>query len=648
MGKIRPIFVILFVAISYWAFSQCPTANFSLSSSACTNQQLLISNTSTSAVSYEWDFCSGDLSLNPVASTLYDIDATNGSYKGDMVESNGFFFSFFTSRASGKLYRLDYGNNVKSSPVMTDLGQLGVPLSGGFLTVQIVKDGGIYYGFIIDFYNKLYRIQFGSSILNNPANAELIYQEDSLNPIDLEVVQDGSQRFAFIANFNSNKLTRIKFQSSFGEPVANFFMDDFIITGSSNLSGISFLKQCNDWYAIATSAGGNQVTKIFFDTGLADVTPTFSNITGLGFAFSSPGGVALVVEGGRYYAFVQAQQAQSNLYRINFGGSLGNATPTGDDLSDLGILSDVFGFSMHKANSDWLVLAHQNSGKKIFNISFPESCFSDTKFSTSSDPVVHFTSNGTQTISLRAIDAQNNESFKSADINVTAQVAPDIDFATQNNCANNNVLFSPASAGIISSYQWSFGNAQSSTQINPVNIYSSPGIYTPSLTVIGANSCQNFVQKSLTIYNAPVANFSPPAGPLICTNQDYPLTNMSSSDIGSNPSWEWRLNGDLLSTQQDFTARFVSTSVQEIRLKATIQGCSNEIIKNISAVVVGPAVDFSAADGCQGTSVAFNNTTVGTVTGFTWDFGDGTTSTQSNISHMYLTPCDIPGNIDGN
>jgi len=636
-GKFRLIIVILFTIVAHWTFGQCPVANFSISPTVCINQQTLISNTSSSAVLYDWDFCSGDLSKMPTASELFNIDATNGSFKGDLVQSNGSIFYFFTSRVTGKLYRLDYGNNINSSPVFIDLGQLGIPNSGGLLAVQIVNDGGIYYGFVIDFFGKLYRFQLGSSVINNPSDAELIYQNNSLNLIDLDILFDGNERFAFIASFNTNKITRIKFQSSFGEPTTNFSVDDIVVTGSGNLSGLSFLKECNVWYAAVTSSGGNQLTKIFFDSGLTDVTPTFSGVTGLGFPLSSAGGVSLVVEGGKYYAFVQAQRTQSNLYRINFGNSLANSSPTGNDLSDLGILSDVFGFSMHKVNSDWLVLAHQNTGRKIFKIVFPESCFSDTKTSAVASPSIHFTNNGTQTISLRAIDAQGNESFKSMDVVISVQTAPTIDFATQNKCVNNNVLFLPSSTDVINSYQWDFGNSQSSNQPSPVNIYSSSGTYAISLNVVGANACQNFVQKSISIYNAPVANFDLPASPLICTNQDYVLANTSTSDVGSNPSWEWTLNGNLVSTQQNFITRLTSTSPENIKLKVTLPGCSNEITKIINGIVVGPAVDFSAEDNCKGTPVAFNNTTVGTVTGFTWDFGDGSTSTQSNISHTYST-----------
>lgn len=50
-----------------------------------------------------------------------------------------------------------------------------------------------------------------------------------------------------------------------------------------------------------------------------------------------------------------------------------------------------------------------------------------------------------------------------------------------------------------------------------------------------------------------------------------------------------------------------------------------------------PVTSFSASPltGSAPLNVAFTNTTTGTVTSWTWDFGDGTTSTAQNPSHIY-------------
>ena len=314
MSKFRRFVLICLVIGAHWASAQCPVADFSVTPAACINQKIVATNASAGAVSYAWDFCSGELASNsPTASVLLNSPSLTGSFKGNLVESNGFYFTFLASRINGKIYRLDFGTDINSTPTIVDLGQLGVSGST-WLTVQIVNDGGVYYGFVIDFFNKIYRFQIGTSVTDTPANAELIYADAAhlSTPIDLALVSDGSQRFIFVANTGANKLTRIKLHNSYGEPNSDFTVDDLVVSGSGNLSGVSFLKECGLWYAVVTSIAGGQLTKIFFGGGLTDTSPTITNVSSaLGITLSSPGGVSLVAEAGQYYAFVQAQQLTS-------------------------------------------------------------------------------------------------------------------------------------------------------------------------------------------------------------------------------------------------------------------------------------------------------------------------------------------------
>ncbi len=65
---------------------------------------------------------------------------------------------------------------------------------------------------------------------------------------------------------------------------------------------------------------------------------------------------------------------------------------------------------------------------------------------------------------------------------------------------------------------------------------------------------------------------------------------------------------------------------------------SNEL--SVYVPPAAPTVNFSMSPG-SGTApltVAFTNTSAGQVTSWTWNFGDGTTSTQQNPTHVYSTP----------
>ncbi len=65
----------------------------------------------------------------------------------------------FLSGGTRSLYRLDFGDDIKSTPTLNELGGIGLN-SNQLRAIQIVKeqDGG-FYGFVIDSEkNKLYRI----------------------------------------------------------------------------------------------------------------------------------------------------------------------------------------------------------------------------------------------------------------------------------------------------------------------------------------------------------------------------------------------------------------------------------------------------------------------------------------------------------
>ncbi len=60
--------------------------------------------------------------------------------------------------------------------------------------------------------------------------------------------------------------------------------------------------------------------------------------------------------------------------------------------------------------------------------------------------------------------------------------------------------------------------------------------------------------------------------------------------------------------------------------------------KSISTIIAGPAVNFFVNDDCQANSVPFTNMTTGSVTGYSWNFGDGSTTSVINPSHSYTSP----------
>ncbi len=633
MGRIS-IIAIFFWLSSIAAQAQCGSSDFSVPSGNCLNEKISLTPSDLTLSEYQWDFCPGDLDKIPSASVLINSSSIGGPYKVKVMEDGGNFYGFFTSRSSQKLFRLNFGADITSQPTLTDLGSLGVG-SSGWLTIDIVNESGIYYGFVIDVTNKVYRTRIGSSLSGQPENGELLYSAGLLNlPIDLTVLEDASGKYAFVANYNINKITRLKFNQGFTSAMSDLTIDNIVVTGSGGIAGISFLQHCSVWHAIATSANGT-ISKIDFTTDLADPDPDIHQLSGFGFTPSQPAGVSLATDNGNYYAFIQSLSS-SNLYRLDFGTTLANNSPSGTDLGNFGLLSGVWAYSMFKAKSNWLGLASENGGSRIFRVNFPNTCFVAPEFSNASKPEITSESAGSFSISLTTKDGSGVFSTTSKVMEIENAPSPQISFDHQNSCAENDVHFnSIVASGTITDFTWSFGDASVSTDPNPTHQYSLSDDYDVKLDVRDANGCKNTVQKTIKIYDAPVASFSQPAG-LLCTNNDLMFLNTTTDNFDGNLTYQWYSDDILVSTSRDLQLNLASTGIKAIKLRTSIPGCAHETIQNTSPVKAGPVVEFSFAGVCEQDDVQFTSIITDAVDSQIWDFADGNSSAEINPRHTFL------------
>ncbi len=154
------------------------------------------------------------------------------------------------------------------------------------------------------------------------------------------------------------------------------------------------------------------------------------------------------------------------------------------------------------------------------------------------------------------------------------------------------VQFTDKSTGVIISWLWDFGDGQTSTLQNPAHIYQSFGTYTVSLTVKSQDSSDTETKQdyvSVTIPGAPEADFL-----------GLPMQ-------GNAP----------------LTVQFTDKS--ECYAYFSIRGDGGLIISMKKAPALGH------------------------ITNWSWDFGDGGTSTQQNPSHLYNQPgyCTVSLTVTG-
>jgi len=199
----------------------------------------------------------------------------------------------------------------------------------------------------------------------------------------------------------------------------------------------------------------------------------------------------------------------------------------------------------------------------------------------------------------------------------------------------------------IESWYWDFGDGTTSGLQNPVHTYNSPGYYNVCLT-ISADSGQCTSTECMSIYVSG-------GGGLNCeANFYYVVDSMQtvyfydqSTPPNSITYYEWSFDDGSISNLQNPVHQYAVIGTYNVCLyiESADSGmiCSDTICMDV--VVAGSGsncmADFNYfADSTQNHTVYFYDlsTPSGLVESWNWDFGDGSTSTQQNPTHMYNSP----------
>ncbi|HTH54660.1 MAG TPA: PKD domain-containing protein [Cyclobacteriaceae bacterium] len=635
----RKIFVlsILLFALAVSSNAQ-PSSSFTAPTTGCLNETISLNNTSTLATRYVWDFCHTDLqNPNPFATNVTTLPTAGSFYYNaiKLINDNGVNIAFITDTNGVRLYRLNFGSDWSSpNPIIDDLGNFGGSLSSPG-AIDAVLDGGVWYVFILNLFgNNLIRLTMGNGLLSAPTLSENLGNIGSSfsTPIGIKVILQGSSRLVFVSNLGNQSISVIDFATSFNSSPSLVHAVSTASIGLIDPSGLDLIAEGSNWFGVVSGFDSGHVVLLNFGNDLLS-TPSFTDLG------SVPKGrqVRVVKEGLTFTGFVRSEV--DGIYKISFGPDF--SSPSVPSKLAASFINISRSLDVIKDTPTWKLFTAESTGGNLMRVDFAGDCQSaiSANYSTQATPNLQYASSGNYFIELTAFDNSNVMSVASSAITISSFTAPDIAFTRQNDCINNNIDFTSVNqSGNLSNYAWAFGDGGSSSALNPSYVYTSAGTYNVKLVVTDANNCHNTAQKSIQVFNPPTANFTLPSANPFCTGQNYLFTNTSVFDNGSNPSWQWSVNGSNVATTQDVSYLFNSSSAQTITLTASIPGCSSQSTQNIASLVLGPLINFNApATGCQNVSVAFENKTTDPVTSFSWTFGDGSTSKVNSPSNTYAT-----------
>jgi PKD repeat protein len=191
------------------------------------------------------------------------------------------------------------------------------------------------------------------------------------------------------------------------------------------------------------------------------------------------------------------------------------------------------------------------------------------------------------------------------------------------------VSFTDESTDNATSWNWDFGDGNTSGGQNPAHVYTTPGTYTVCLNI--ENNCNEIDQSCQQVSvdcAPPQATFSSSSNLLLAS-----FTDLSS---GSPVSWNWDFGDGNTSGQQNPQHLYSDAGIYTVCLRANSICGFTEVCQEVEIICPVPDAGFTLT--IDELSVVLTDTSMNNPGFWNWTFGDGNTSIDQNPSHSYAAP----------
>jgi len=224
-------------------------------------------------------------------------------------------------------------------------------------------------------------------------------------------------------------------------------------------------------------------------------------------------------------------------------------------------------------------------------------------------------------------------------VTVTVNPLPVASFQNSGNvCQYNAISFNDQSSvttGYIAVWNWNFGDGGTATNSDPSNFYSAYGDFNVALTVTTDQGCIDQQTIPVTVYEKPTAMISAPD---VCDGNPVMFNNTSSISDASSLSYAWDLGDANNSTSANPVHSYSGWGHYNVTMiVSSVHSCLDtmQILANVNPL---PVAVISVESVCEGIPAEFNDgSTVaeGQVSGWNWNFGDGSASNLQHVGHPF-------------
>jgi len=256
--------------------------------------------------------------------------------------------------------------------------------------------------------------------------------------------------------------------------------------------------------------------------------------------------------------------------------------------------------------------------------------FGDGTTSTEQNPSHAYAEEAHYTVSLTV---SNKAGSNTATLAITVLVPPVASFTADETkiTVGEAIQFTNKSTGKINSWSWDFGDGTTSSEQNPSYAYTEEGHYTVSLTAsneVGSDTAT----LAITVLVPPVASFATDKK-IAAVDEAIHFTDESAGEI---VSWSWDFGDGTTNTEQNPAHAYTKKGNYSVSLEVSNKAGGDTATLAIT-VLEPPLANFSASEtkAVVDLKIQFTDESSGDIDSWSWDFGDGTTSTAWNPSHTY-------------
>lgn len=285
-----------------------------------------------------------------------------------------------------------------------------------------------------------------------------------------------------------------------------------------------------------------------------------------------------------------------------------------------------------------------DNGKVDFTNQTNQPVFGSTSFTwsfgdgeSSTEASVSHAYNNFQTYDVTLVSNTDLGCKDSITKSVTLRESPTASFTQSGSeCNDHPIDFTNSSlvpTGFANTYEWNFGDGNTSNVDNPTHAYSAPGTYKVILVSESSNGCTSQTETTVTIDLNPNAGF---LANNVCSGNPTEFDNGSFSSDNAVLTYLWKFGNGDSSVATDPSVVYANAGTYAVTLMATHpNGCTDMIIDSV-IVFQTPVVDIlpTSANTGDGT-LKFATTANGTGYTYYWLFGDGGSSTQQNPQYKF-------------